>query len=147
MSNSGNNQKMLNQSASNSSFYSDNSALTFSSNFSSSVNNGSIINFDINAADVTSPTRFIVSSTLNSAQFKIIALKYKENISKINQKMENYKSKNKKKLFSIYRVFDNEKKDYISMMHVYKRNLTPVKENFQQSNSTTPYENNFLVFS
>lgn len=44
--------------------------------------------------------------------------------------MENYKSKNKKKLFSIYRVYDNENKDRLSMMHVYKRNLTPVKENY-----------------
>ena len=60
----------------------------------------------------------------------MIALKYKENIQKINAKMESYKSKNKKKLFSIYRVFDNEENDYISLMHVYKRNLTPIKENY-----------------
>jgi len=44
--------------------------------------------------------------------------------------MENYKSKNKKKLFSIYRVFDYEKNDNLSMMHVYKRNLTPIRENY-----------------
>ena len=61
--------------------------------------------------------------------------------------MESYKSKNKKKLFSIYRVFDYEENDHISMMHVYKRNLTPIKENYQQCNVTTPYENNFTSFS
>lgn len=79
---------------------------------------------------MTSPRWLIASNTLNSAQFKLIALKYKENLSKINQKMDNYKSKNKKKLFSIYWVYDNEKKEHVSMMHVYKRNLSPIKENY-----------------
>jgi hypothetical protein len=89
---------------------------------------GALETFD--CSEFSSPRKLLQNSTLNSSQFKLIALKYKENISKINAKMESYKSKNQKKLFSIYRVYDYEKKDQISMMHVYKRNLTPIKENF-----------------
>jgi hypothetical protein len=80
---------------------------------------------------LASPRQILARTTLNSSQFKLIALKYKENLQKINFKMENYKGKNKKKLFSIYRIFDYEKDDYVSMMHVYKRNLSPVRENYQ----------------
>ena len=44
--------------------------------------------------------------------------------------MENNRLKNKKKLFSLYKVFDFEKNDFVTMMHTYKRDLTPVRENF-----------------
>jgi len=33
------------------------------------------------------------------------------------------------------------------MMHVYKRNLSPLKENYSIVSSTSPYQDNFLVFS
>lgn len=36
-----------------------------------------------------------------------------------------------KKLFSLFRMYDFDKSDYVPMMHVYKRNLSPLKENFQ----------------
>ena len=52
-----------------------------------------------------------------------------------------------KKLFSLFRIYDYNKKDYAPMMHVYKRNLSPIRENYQQCNLTSPYEDNFLVFS
>lgn len=32
-------------------------------------------------------------------------------------------------------------------MHVYKRNLTPIRENYQHCTTTTPFEDNFVVFS
>eukprot|EP00347_Sterkiella_histriomuscorum_P020196 403338730 len=95
---------------------------------------------------IGTPRKILISQTLNSSQFKIIALKYKENLSKINMKMESYKSKNKKKLFSLFRVYDFQKKEHNSMMHVYKRNLTPIRENYQNCNTQSPYENNFIVF-
>ncbi|CDW71516.1 UNKNOWN [Stylonychia lemnae] len=123
----------------------------------SSVSNASLFSDDsfnsnnslnpLEQTQMITPRRIIANNTLNSAQFKIIALKYKENIQKINSKMESYKSKNKKKLFSIYRVFEYEKQDHQSMMHVYKRNLTPIRENYQQCNPVSPFENNFMVFS
>ena len=61
--------------------------------------------------------------------------------------MENYRGKNKKKLFSIYRIYDYEKEEHLTLMHVYKRNLTPIRENYQQCTPTTPFEDNFVVFS
>jgi len=62
--------------------------------------------------------------------------------------MEGYKSKCRKKLFSIYRVYDHEAENFASMMHVYNRNLSPIKENFQTCNPLSPYEANFSsVFS
>ena len=115
----------------------------------SSIGGGASINseFSFDETEVTTPRKILANVALNSSQFKLIALKYKENIDKINSKLEYYKGKNKKKLFSLYRVFDYEKKDYVSMMHVYKRNLTPVKENFIQCNHVSPFEDNFVTYS
>ena len=38
--------------------------------------------------------------------------------------------KQTKKLFSIFKVFDFEKGKDVKMMHMYNRNLSPLKENF-----------------
>lgn len=61
--------------------------------------------------------------------------------------MDSHKAKNKKKLFSVFKVYDYEKKESVSMMHGYKRNLTPIRENYQFINPNSPYENNFVVYS
>lgn len=61
--------------------------------------------------------------------------------------MESYKSKNKKKLFSLYKIYDFDKQEKISMMHIYKRDLSPIKENYKYCNPQTPYEDNFAKFS
>ena len=61
--------------------------------------------------------------------------------------MECYKGNNTKKLFSIYKVYDFDKKDKVQMMHIYKRNLSPINEHFQYQNPISPFEDNFVVFS
>lgn len=61
--------------------------------------------------------------------------------------MESCKSKNKKKLFSLYKIFDYDKQEKISLMHIYKRDLSPIKENYRYCNHKTPYEDNFVKFS
>jgi hypothetical protein len=76
-----------------------------------------------------------------------MAMKYKNNSDKINFKMGEYKGKSKKKLFSIFKVYDHEKDECQYTMHSYKRNLTPIKENYVYTNPNTPYDNNLVMFS
>jgi len=45
-------------------------------------------------------------------------------------------------MFTVYSLYDSEANDYISMMHVYKRNLTPIKEQFSTCSQHTPYQSN-----
>ena len=62
---------------------------------------------------------------------------------------DRFKMKKSRKLFSIFRsrqytdptTKDEEK--YLTSMHYYKRDLTPVKEIFASCNERTPYRSNF----
>lgn len=61
---------------------------------------------------------------------RIISQKCEDNIDKVNAKFDQKKNKTKNRFFSLYKIYDYDKKDYITMMHVFKRELTPVRENY-----------------
>ena len=66
--------------------------------------------------------------------FKKMARQYKKCKAKIHEKLEakGYRGTTSKKLFSLFRTFAVDKNDYVPSMHVYKRNLSPIRENYQQ---------------
>jgi hypothetical protein len=62
---------------------------------------------------------------------------------------EQKRAKKHKKLFSIFRsrqYSNNSESKYMTNMHHYKRDLTPVKEIFAHTNDKTPYRDNFLDY-
>ncbi len=83
------------------------------------------------------------------AMFDKLAAAYSKEKAKIDQltTSRSYRSGTTKRLFSLYKTFNIEKGDYMPSMHVYKRNLSPIRECYPQCNTETPYSDNFLVFS
>ncbi|TNV80848.1 hypothetical protein FGO68_gene1458 [Halteria grandinella] len=77
-----------------------------------------------------------------------LKLKYKQHEQKIKSKLEQSGVwSSSKRLFSLFRTYDYNRGEHVPMMHVYKRNLSPLKENYSIVSSASPYQDNFLVFS
>ncbi|TNV80934.1 hypothetical protein FGO68_gene4675 [Halteria grandinella] len=77
-----------------------------------------------------------------------LKLKYKQHEQKIKSKLDQSGVwSSSKRLFSLFRTYDFNRGEHVPMMHVYKRNLSPLKENYSIVSSASPYQDNFLVFS
>lgn len=96
-------------------------------------------------SDVTTPSSVAVNETEDmQVIFDRLADAYNKERSKIEELIAtcSYRGTTSKRLFSLFQLNKTT-----PSMHVYKRNLSPLRENYLQWNPQSPYEDNFIVFS
>lgn len=67
---------------------------------------------------------------------------YRKNKKEITDKIVNKgneRGTQAKKLLSLFRIYDYDKQMHVPSMHIYNRNLSPLRENVLQCSTTTPY--------